>query len=368
MDSRNRKPDAQPISIVWRRIAGLIALSLKIFVLRILTLGIYHFWGKTEVRRKIWSAVHLQNQPLEYTGTGKELFLGFLIVTFLIIAPLYAVFVGIILYFGELHWATFAAQFAFTIMILLLIGVAQYRARRYRLSRTNWRGIRGGMAGSPWRYAWTSFWTMFLIPLTLGWIVPWRSVKLQRILTNETRFGEMAMRFEGGAGPLYLPYLGFWLGFITVYGLAAGLLYALLGGDTLLQLFRPQPAGTLPSFQVIILLALVIMGAVIMLSVISAWYTARLYNHFAASTHIDDARFNLSATPLSLVGLTIGNLLLSLLTLGIATPIVQTRLAGYFVTRLNIDGKIDFDGIAQSQAELSQTGEGLAEAFDVDAF
>ena len=71
-------------SLEWRDIPGLILLSLKIFFLRIITLGIYYFWGKTEVRRKLWAAVHLEGQPLEYTGKGKELFFGFLIVLFLV--------------------------------------------------------------------------------------------------------------------------------------------------------------------------------------------------------------------------------------------------------------------------------------------
>ena len=40
---------------------------------------------------------------------------------------------------------------------MLLIGfplafVGQYAGLRYKLSRTRWRGIRCGMAGSAWRY------------------------------------------------------------------------------------------------------------------------------------------------------------------------------------------------------------------------
>ena len=49
-------------------------------LLRVLTLGIYHFWAKTEVRKRIWSAIRINDEPLTYTGRGMELFLGFLIV------------------------------------------------------------------------------------------------------------------------------------------------------------------------------------------------------------------------------------------------------------------------------------------------
>ena len=140
-------------SLAWRDIPGMIWLSIKIFFLRLITLGIYHFWGKTEVRRKLWSAVQLEGQPLEYTGKGKELFFGFLIVLFLVLLPMIVIIVAI----QFLAMRTFGPQSPMVglsvlpiyVIMFYLFGVAQYRARRYRLSRTNWRGIRGSMAGSP---------------------------------------------------------------------------------------------------------------------------------------------------------------------------------------------------------------------------
>ena len=57
---------------------SLAGLSFLNFFLTIVTLGTYGFWGRTEVRKRIWSSVRLAGEPLEYTGTGKELFLGFL--------------------------------------------------------------------------------------------------------------------------------------------------------------------------------------------------------------------------------------------------------------------------------------------------
>ncbi len=362
----NRVPPHPPgqISLQWRPITGLLGLCFKIFFLRILTLGIYHFWGKTEVRRKIWSAVHLQGQPLQYTGTGKELFLGFLIVTFLIILPLYAALVSAQFYFGPNDPKTAIATLIFFVIIMYLIGVAQYRARRYRLSRTNWRGIRGTMAGSPWRYGWTYLWTSALIPLTLGWIIPWVSVKLQKFLTDDTRFGNMPMRFQGSAGPLYRPFTIFWLGMIALYAIGAYLVYLFVWKD----FFVTAQQGGEPSLKALGLFYLIIFGFVIAAVIIGAWYNSKVFNYFAASTHIDQARFRLQTTPGSLIGLMIGNMLIALLTLGIAVPFVQMRLARYLVNRMGIDGSIDFQKIAQSQAEMDRTGEGLAEAFDIDAF
>lgn len=352
------------VSLQWEHPTGIILLSLKIFILRIITIGIYHFWGKTEVRRKIWSAVRLQNQPLQYTGSGWELFLGFVIVILLFILPIYAALIGAIIYFGENSPFAAAAQFVFFIFIMFLLGVAQYRARRYRLSRTNWRGIRGTMAGSPWKYAMQYFLTFLIVPLTLGWSVPWRDVKLHRILTNETRFGQTAMHFEGSSRSLYMPFAVLWFGVIVIYCSIGATVYALLGDELIAGAQTNAP----PSPTTILLITMIIFAGLTLFAIVSAWYESRKLNYFAACTTIDQARLRLETTPLSLIGLILSNLLIILFTLGILTPVAQTRIAGYFIKRMAIDGNINFDQIAQSTATLSKTGEGLAEAFDIDAF
>ncbi len=68
----------------------------KIYLLSILlsivTLGIYHFWGKTRKRRYVTSSFMLDKDRFEYTGYGLELFLGLifgLIMLAIISLPLY---------------------------------------------------------------------------------------------------------------------------------------------------------------------------------------------------------------------------------------------------------------------------------------
>ena len=48
-------------------------------LLGVLTLGFYRFWGKTRLRRYLWGRVSFHGDPFEYTGTGMELFVGFLV-------------------------------------------------------------------------------------------------------------------------------------------------------------------------------------------------------------------------------------------------------------------------------------------------
>src|SRR3954452_24695509 len=49
-------------------------------LLIICTLGIYRFWATARQRRYLWSRTLVIDDSLEWTGTGREMFFGFLIV------------------------------------------------------------------------------------------------------------------------------------------------------------------------------------------------------------------------------------------------------------------------------------------------
>src|SRR5258708_21408229 len=108
-------------------------------VLLMLTLGIYRFWLTTDIRRFLWSNTELAGESFEYIGTARELLLGFLI-AIAILLPLYAGLFIVTLGLGDF------GEIAGVLLSFVLLGVlgqyAVYRARRYRLSRTVYRGLR----------------------------------------------------------------------------------------------------------------------------------------------------------------------------------------------------------------------------------
>ena len=69
----------------------LFSLILQTSALTLLTLGIYRFWAKTRVRKYFWSSVSVDGDSFEYTGTGLEKFLGFLVAVVIL-----AVYLGIV--------------------------------------------------------------------------------------------------------------------------------------------------------------------------------------------------------------------------------------------------------------------------------
>lgn len=362
-------PRKETIRVAFHHQEGLLSLTIINFLLSIVTLGIYSFWGKTAVRQHIWSSIVINDEPLEYTGTGWELFLGAIIVGLLILVPLAFVQIVASVLFTASASVAVAAQILVSILILFLVGIGTYRARRYRLSRSVWRGIRGSLAGSPVSFG-TSFLLRYAMLLpTLGWAYPWLRVGLNRHMTNDMRFGQHPFHFRGSAGPLYVPFATVWISGALIVAVAAGVMW---GNSDIGQLFNSESADPAESQKQLLIVLAVIFVVLPIVFVVSGllWvvYKAAELRYFADCTTFGDLQFRLNATVWSLITLTLGNILIMLLTLGIGRPFVQRRLMRYVVERLETNGTVDIAAIQQSQQQLDSTGEGLAEAFDIDGF
>ena len=358
-----------PISIEYIDKPGLGRIALVNALFFVLTLTVYRFWAKTHVRRHIWSCVHINGEPLEYTGRGIELFLGFLIVFCVFILPVFAVVLTLQLSLGPEHPAIILVNLGILLLVLVFWGMALYRARRYQLSRTLWRGIRGALVGSSLSYSLLYFGATLLRSITLGWSTPAMNLNLQERMTGDMRFGSMPFRFKGRAGPLYGPYAVCWV--ISLFGLIilAGLLgFAFYGMFNDVFATEPTDPRTDRDLMGIVMVVAVLLGLLlfsIAYYVIWAFYVAREMSIFASYTTLDQARFQLDATGSSLIWLILGNILLMVFTLGIATPFAQQRLVRYFCDRLSVLGVVSVDEIMQSREAVGRTGEGLADAFDV---
>jgi uncharacterized membrane protein YjgN (DUF898 family) len=212
--------------------------------------------------------------------------------------------------------------------------------------------------------------------MTLGWSTPAMNLNLQERIIGDMRFGTMPFRFRGRAGPLYGPYAICWVLTLVVFVLLAGLIgagfYAMFS-DTLRTVFDNTASGGTPPKPeqdfMIIAMIVAFFGGFLIFSIVSAitwaFYTAREMAIFASYTTLDQARFQLDATGGSLVLLIVGNLLLIIFTLGIATPFAQQRLVRYFCDRISLHGSVNINQIMQSRELIGRTGEGLADAFDV---
>ncbi|MGB8397740.1 MAG: DUF898 family protein [Bradyrhizobium sp.] len=173
--------------------------------LELVTLGFYRFWLVTDIRRHLWSNTAIDGDAAEYTGRGKELLIGFLVA----LAILVPVYLAYFLAGLEAERVQAFASIPLVAFFFLFGQFAIYRARRYRLTRTVWRGVRFWMDGSGWAYAGrAALWGVAMI-FTLGLILPWREAALERYKMEHSYYGDLQGSFEGRGAEFFKR--GWWL-------------------------------------------------------------------------------------------------------------------------------------------------------------
>jgi uncharacterized membrane protein YjgN (DUF898 family) len=223
-------PDASRLPSPFRlRFAGSYGdfwrLMVRGALLQAITLGIYRFWLFTDMRRFLWAATQVDGETAEYTGTAAELLIGFLIAIGILI-PIYAMFFVTSLELGIL------SQLSGVVAFVLLAAFGEYaafRARRYRLSRTVFRGLRFHQTGSAIGYAVRAILWWFPIVLTLGAAWPWAVANLERYKMRNTFYGNLGGGFAGRGTRLFRGGAVIWL--ITIAPVVAGLVSAVLTID-----------------------------------------------------------------------------------------------------------------------------------------
>ena len=186
---------------------GIGGLFLKAVLLSLVTLGLYNFWGRTQIRRAVWAAVSVDGEPFEYTGTGTELLFGFLKAIAILIV-LGAVLSGIGFVLAGMAFPGWQlALLAFSLILAVLAVAALYFATRYRLSRTQWRGIRFGLDGEAARFVLGTIGYSLLALATLGIGLPLLRTWQARTIVNNARYGTVPFRMEARGATLIWPWV-----------------------------------------------------------------------------------------------------------------------------------------------------------------
>lgn len=194
--------------VAFTGLAGeLLGLLVKGYLLQVVTLGIYRFWFITDVRRYYWSHSFVGREGIAYTGRGMELLKGFLI-ALAILVPIQAASFFVLLGLPQAEFVVSAVVF---VLYLLLGQFAVYAGRRYRLTRTSFRGLRLRMTGSAWSYAFKAFGLWLIVIVTLGLAYPWAATIMERLKMRQTWYGDVQGDFVGTAGDLMKRGIVIWL-------------------------------------------------------------------------------------------------------------------------------------------------------------
>ena len=285
-------------------------------LLTIVTLGIYRFWGRVKVRRYMMSQTSFEGDRLAYHGTGRELLNGVFKAGLIFGLPLTVLQTADELAGDRMIHAVI--RFLSSVLVFIFIPMAMVGARRYRLSRTSWRGIRFSFRGRAKDFIRIFTRGSLLSTMTLSLYYPFFQVRKQHFMVSHSYFGRRPFRFDGRGRELFGAYV-----------------------VTLLLL--------LPT-----------------LGLYWFWFSAKRTRYFWEHTFVETARFRCSLAGRQLMTFTLTNWLMLIITLGLAWPWVLVRKTRFVFSYLSIDGPLDVDGIVQEPQLATATGDALSSILGTD--
>jgi len=376
----------------WREFAPI---ALSNILLSIVTLGFYRFWGITRERRYFWSNTQFIDDRLEWAGTGRELFVGFIGVIILLLIPLLALQFGIqALILRDLKAAAVLVGLLAYGALIYLIGIATFRALRYRLSRTRWHGIRGGSDQAGLRYGLSYIWKTLAGAIPLGLLIPRASMSLWKERWEAMSFGP----YEFVSTPD-------WKRVMKRYALLYLVpILAVIGGAITAAASVGSGSGAFMVFVVLLLSAYLILPfialgyyAAYLREVVGTLSMSSLNFHFAARTkqwillYLGNAAIYLIAASIAFLlvilvtGISLEKLfnpaqpamvspmaslalfIAIILPLAFVSPFIRYRNWAFFIDHLEVTGEISLSSLSQSTSNTQSHGEGLLEALDIGA-
>jgi uncharacterized membrane protein YjgN (DUF898 family) len=329
-------------------------------LLTIVTLGVYRFWATARQRRYLWSRTEVIGDRLEWSGTGKEMFIGFLIV----MAVLIPFFLFIQFLFPAMvargkEGAAVGIIGLFYIGLIYLGGFARFRALRYRLSRTWWRGIRGGSNDPGWNYGGEYLGRVALSLMTFWIVWPWAATRLWSSRWNQMSFGDLIFYTRLDAEGLKRRWAAVYLVPIAAFFVAA-ILAMMIGVGAAASGSEPRPTMFMIIGGIVLLFYLVIPLMTL------HWY-AKFYRKAAESLSLGNLEFGFDARTRDWLVLFLGNVAIAVFTLGFGLAYWGYRNWAFMVRHLHLYGNINVSELSQSATSAPAEAEGFADAFDIGA-
>lgn len=404
-ETSEKAPSAFSFHGSWTDFAKI---ALPNVLLTLVTLGIYRFWATTRERQYLWSKTHFIDEPLEWTGRGIELFWGFVMVFFLVGLPLVVLQLaaqGMIFQGQTVIVAVIVVAMIF--LTLYLTGVAYFRTLRYRLSRTYWRGIRGGSNEPGFQYGLSYIWKNIAGAIPLYLLYPWGSMSLWNERWSHMSFGPYRFKSNADWKDLMKRYLLFYLvPFLLFVGFAlAGFSIgsSAAGGN--------NPFATAGGIFAIVLIFASVIGLYVVMPIAALMYYSKFYRVAVSGLKLGNLEFEFKARSpdwilywlanIAIMGIAytaaflpfsmfvasdpaafgaqieagksiitagfILSALLAIIPIAFASAIIQYRSWKFFVVHMEAFGEVNLDRLTQSETQVSAHGEGLLDAFDMGA-
>ncbi len=310
--------------------------------LSILTLGVYSAWAKVRTNQYFYSSTRVAGSSFNYLADPLTILKG------RFIAMVFFVGYSLAIQYSPILYAVLMLVLVVAMPWIIMKGLA-FNARM-----TTWRNVRFQFHGSYWGIVRRYIIMPVSIPLSVGLLIPWVQKQQKEYIVENYSFG----------GKCFCPSFST-KSFYGIYSKALLILIlTLIFLAACLFLIGYMTSGALARSPIITFFY-VFSSACAYLFVYVYLYV-KSSNLIFNNSSLNDNGFvsNLAFWPY--LGVIVTNLVMIVLTLGLATPWAKVRLARYraqcmtLVAAENLDSFID-----QAQNEQEAYGEELGEVFDL---
>lgn len=316
-------------------------------LLTIVTLGIYGAWAKVRRNQYFYRNTWLAGASFDYHASPTAILKGRILALVLFTAYSQSIRISMTLYFVMLG------------VVMLVLPFLIQRSLRFKLHNSSYRGLRfrfaGDVAGA---YKVFLLWPILTL-LTAYMLVPFTHQRIKKYQHSNSLFGQTPFSFHAPIADFYLVYV---IAFICVMGLGvlAGVGVVVLGVDSLMS-------ATIGYEKIIAILIAVYAVLIIAGLFIAPYFNSRIQNLIWNKTKLSEYHFNSDLQARKLLFIYITNVLGVMLTLGLYKPFASVRLLKYRLEHLSLDVEGDIQTfVASQEADMSATGEGAADIFDID--
>jgi uncharacterized membrane protein YjgN (DUF898 family) len=288
------------------------------WILTAITLGFYYPWARAKQLQYVYSHTTLNNESFNFSGTGAEIFKGFIK-----LMGMYILILLVFFLFVRFSQAPILGAVLLYLAVFALIPLIIHGSLRYRMSRTSYRGIRFGYRGSRKELTRLFFRDLLFTILTLGIYNSWFAMNLRAYTHRHFRYGDIEFSNEGKGGEYFvLNLVGFLLTIVT-------------------------------------------------LGIYSFWWQKNIFNYYIDNMKLkkgdQHVEFKSTVTGGAFLGLGLTNFLLLFFTLGIASAWVEMRTLRFIFKHINLSGDIDLSDVKQTEDDFKDAlGEDAVDFLNID--
>lgn len=321
-------------------------------LLTLVTLGIYSAWAKVRRLQYFYRHTELAGSSFDFHGTPGRILIGRILALLLL---------GLYQYSVRLHSIM-------TLVIIVALAVLMpwllRNSFRFWLYNSSWRGTRFHFRGSLGGAYRVFLLNGFLAIITLYLMAPFTHQRLKQYQHDNSWFGRTRFSFTASAGQFYLIYL-----ILLAAMIAVGIIVAMTGVmSVFVALAAQKQGGGHVDPRAVIRLFVILYGTLILMSVIvGPLFQALLTNLIWNNTRLGEHRIECRMSPWPLIWLSVSNLVMIVITLGLFYPWALVRVMKYRLECLTLVPASDLQEFEDSGPEqVGAVGEEAATVFDFD--